>query len=53
MFISISPIDGPMPRRTPKGIAVTILSRMFITESRMNTMPSTRMMHRAAWKALV
>ena len=53
MFISIRPMAGPMPSRTPRGMASTILSRMLNTLSSRNTMPSTRMMHSTAWKALV
>ena len=53
MFISIRPMAGPMPRRTPRGMAVTILSRMLKMLSSRKTMPSTRMIHSTAWKALV
>ena len=50
MFISIRPMAGAMPRRTPRGMASTIFSRMLSTERIRNTMPSSRMITRADWK---
>ena len=53
MFISIRPMAGAMPMRTPRGMASTIFSRMFRMDRIRNTMPSIRMMTRAAWKLAV
>ena len=50
MFISIRPMAGAMPSRTPRGMASTIFSRMLRRDRAMNTMPSMRMITRAAWK---
>ena len=50
MFISIRPMAGAMPYRTPRGMASTIFSRMFRMERIRKMMPSTRMMTSAAWK---
>ena len=50
MFISIRPMAGPMPRRTPRGMASTIFSRTLKMDRRMNTTPSMKMMTRADWK---
>ena len=50
MFISMMPMAGAIPSRTPRGMASTIFSRMLKTERTIKTMPSTRMMTRAAWK---
>ncbi len=50
MFISIRPMAGAMPSRTPRGMASTIFSRTLRTDRTMNTMPSMRMMMSAAWK---
>ena len=50
MFMSIMPMAGPMPRRTPTGMASTIFSRMLRTDSARKMTPSIRMMMRPAWK---
>ena len=50
MFISIRPMAGAMPRRTPRGMASTIFSRMLRMERMMKMMPSTRIITRADWK---
>ena len=50
MFMSMRPMAGAMPMRTGRGMHSTIFSRRLTVDSRMNTMPSTRMMTIAAWK---